>query len=128
MTFPVLNLTLAILRSPELGFLGFVVPTLRQTPFNSGRFLSCGERSFRALWEARPDRRTWIRVHLCAREAGAGRMQRVWEALRKVGVCEVRRGVNGDLVSVEGRMRRRRNVRGIVGDVVTLRLEWWIES
>jgi hypothetical protein len=39
-TFPVLNRTLAILRSPELGFLGFVVPTFRHTPFSSGLFFN----------------------------------------------------------------------------------------
>lgn len=49
MTFPVLNLTLAIFLSPELGFLGFVVPTFKHTPFNSGLFFNCGDRSFRAF-------------------------------------------------------------------------------
>lgn len=58
MTFPVLNLTLAIFLSPELGFLGFVVPTFKHTPLSSGLFFSCGERSFRAPCDIRPWRRT----------------------------------------------------------------------
>ena len=40
MTLPVLNRTLAIFLSPELGFLGFVVPTFRHTPFSSGLFFN----------------------------------------------------------------------------------------
>jgi hypothetical protein len=71
MTFPVLNLTLAIFLSPELGFLGLVVPTFRHTPFSSGLFLSCGDRSFRAFCAILPCLRTWINVHLCARVEGA---------------------------------------------------------
>jgi hypothetical protein len=35
-TLPVLNRTLAIFLSPEFGFLGFVVPTFKHTPFSSG--------------------------------------------------------------------------------------------
>ena len=48
-TFPLLNLTLAIFLSPELGFLGFVVPTLMQTPFISGRLINAGDRLFRSF-------------------------------------------------------------------------------
>lgn len=50
MILPVLNLILAVFRSPELGFLGEVVPTFRQTPFNSGAFTSrrAGETALRA--------------------------------------------------------------------------------
>lgn len=71
-TFPLLNLTLAIFLSPELGFFGFVVPTFKHTAFNSGLPASCGDRSFRAFCAVRPFRSTWIRVHFCAREAGRG--------------------------------------------------------
>jgi hypothetical protein len=79
MTFPVLNLTLAIFLSPELGFFGFVVPTFRQTPFSSGLFFNCGDRSFRAPCDILPWRRTCINVHLFARDAGAGR-KACWKA------------------------------------------------
>lgn len=114
-TLPVLNRTLAIFRSPEFGFLGFVVPTLRHTPLSSGLFFSCGERSFRALCWPRPPRRTWINVHLCAIEEGCGRAATNCEACWKAGdVSAVRRGANGDWVRTEGRMRRRRNVTGMV--------------
>ena len=58
MTFPVLNRTLAIFLSPELGFLGFVVPTFKHTPLSSGRLASCGDRSFRARWAILPCRNT----------------------------------------------------------------------
>jgi hypothetical protein len=37
MTLPVLNRTLHVFLSPELGFLGVVTPTFRQTPFIAGR-------------------------------------------------------------------------------------------
>lgn len=53
-TFPVLNRTLAIFLSPELGFLGFVVPTFKHTPLSSGRFANWGDRSFRALCDDLP--------------------------------------------------------------------------
>jgi hypothetical protein len=60
MTFPLLNRTLATFLSPELGFLGFVTPTRKQTPFISGHFLvaSCGEVGFRAFCPCRQPRRT----------------------------------------------------------------------
>lgn len=40
MILPVDNLTLAVFRSPELGFLGFVIPTFRQTPLSAGALTS----------------------------------------------------------------------------------------
>jgi hypothetical protein len=43
MTLPLLNRTFAVLRCPELGFFGFVIPTFRQTPFISGRPTMAGE-------------------------------------------------------------------------------------
>jgi hypothetical protein len=76
-TFPVLNRTLAIFLSPELGFLGLVVPTFKHTPFSSGRFFSCGDRNLRAPCDILPWRNTCINVHLCARDAGVGRKGRV---------------------------------------------------
>jgi hypothetical protein len=37
-SLPLLNRILAVLRSPELGFFGFVMPTRMHTPFISGLF------------------------------------------------------------------------------------------
>lgn len=59
-TLPLLNRTLAVFRSPELGFFGFVIPVLRQTPFISGRLCSAGERRRRAFCGLRHPRRTWL--------------------------------------------------------------------
>lgn len=39
-TLPDESLTRAVLRSPELGFLGRVMPTLTQTPLMKGHFFS----------------------------------------------------------------------------------------
>jgi hypothetical protein len=50
-TLPVLNRTLATFRSAELGFFGFVVPTLRQTPLSSGAMTS--RRAGETAWRAR---------------------------------------------------------------------------
>jgi hypothetical protein len=61
-TFPLLNLTLAIFLSPELGFFGFVVPTFKHTPFISGLFANAGDRSFRGGLIFRPLRTTCISV------------------------------------------------------------------
>lgn len=65
-TLPLLNRTLAVLRSPELGFFGFVMPVLRHTPFICGRLTSAGERGLRARCSTRHPRRTWLKV-ACAR-------------------------------------------------------------
>lgn len=54
--------TLAVLRWPELGFLGFVMPTLRQTPFISGRSRIAGEMDRRAFLGWRGEWRTWLSV------------------------------------------------------------------
>ena len=65
MTFPLLSLTFAVLRCPELGFLGFVTPTFRHTPFIAGRFaaLRAGETAWRAFLGRRLVRvRSWLRV------------------------------------------------------------------
>lgn len=50
MTFPVDSRTRAVLRSPELGFLGFVMPTLTHTPLSEGALMaeSAGDTAWRA--------------------------------------------------------------------------------
>lgn len=121
MTFPVLKRTLAIFRSPELGFLGFVVPTFRHTPFSSGRLASCGDRSFRALCCILPWRRTWINVHLLARGAGVGPKESPAKALCSgVAASGDRAAVRGDCAKTEGRTRRRRNWTGMAAAVMSL--------
>ena len=62
MTFPLLSLTLATLRSPELGFFGFVIPTRTQTPFSSGWSFMAGDVGFRARCSTLHPRRTWLYV------------------------------------------------------------------
>lgn len=61
MLFPLLNLILAIFLSPELGFFGFVTPTLTQTPFISGRSFSAGE----VVFVSRVGGRTWFLNRRC---------------------------------------------------------------
>ena len=55
-----LSLILATLRSAELGFLGFMMETLRHTPFMQGlcSFESAGETGLRAFWGLRQPRIT----------------------------------------------------------------------
>lgn len=125
MTLPVLSLTLAIFLSPELGFLGLVVPTLRHTPFSSGLSFNCGDLSFRAFCAILPCRKTWINVHLWARDAGAGRKANAGAADSKtVAAIEGRIDRAGSSLAVaentDGLMRRRRNVTGMVGCGVAL--------
>lgn len=60
--FPLLSRTLQVLRSPELGFLGFVVPTRRQTPAISGRMVRAGEVFLRAGCGLRQCLSTWLYV------------------------------------------------------------------
>lgn len=64
MTLPLLNRTLATLRSPELGFFGFVTPTRRHTPFISGHLVlaNCGDVGFRAFCPTLQPRMTWLYV------------------------------------------------------------------
>lgn len=64
-TLPELNRTLAVFRCPEFGFLGFVMPTFRHTPFRAGRPTVAGDRGRRAFCVERPLVRTWLRVALC---------------------------------------------------------------
>lgn len=110
MTFPVLKRTLAIFLSPELGFFGLVVPTFKQTPFSSGLFASCGDRSFLALCADLPCRSTWINVHLLARDAGVGLRERPAKALWSgVAAIDGRAASRGDCAKIEGLTRRRRN-------------------
>jgi hypothetical protein len=117
-TFPLLNRTLAIFLSPELGFLGFVVPTFKHTPFISGLFASAGDRSFRSPRCDLPLRSTWINVHLCARDAGAGRTGSMdvafWRAVAPIAGRAERDGMVAARKTIEGRTRRRRNCTGIV--------------
>nr|POE72446.1 hypothetical protein CFP56_12319 [Quercus suber] len=61
-TLPLLNRILATLRSPELGFFGFVVPTRRQTPFISGLLVKAGDSGLLALCSFLHPRRTCIYV------------------------------------------------------------------
>lgn len=83
MTFPELKRTLAVFRSPEFGFFGFVMPTFRQTPFISGRLCNCGDVSLRARCAFRQPRRTWLYV-----------------ALRGGEDVNVRRGCNNELCGI----------------------------
>ena len=62
MILPLLSLTLAVFLCPELGFLGLVMPTLRQTPFISGRPTIAGLRDRRFFWGLRQPLRTWLMV------------------------------------------------------------------
>jgi hypothetical protein len=121
MTLPVLSLTLAIFLSPELGFLGLVVPTLRHTPFSSGRLASWGDRSFRAFWAILPCRRTWISVHLFARDAGVGRKgsaaRAFWTGVAPMAGRKDRAVARGVCAKREGRTRRRRNWTGMAAVV-----------
>lgn len=54
-TFPDDSLTRAVLRSPELGFFGLVMPTLTHTPFMKGHCFSAsaGETAWRAFFPFR---------------------------------------------------------------------------
>jgi hypothetical protein len=126
MTLPVLNLTLAIFLSPELGFFGFVVPTFRHTPLSSGLSLNCGDRSFRAFCAILPCRRTCINVHLLARSVGVGPPAKAgvlfWKATAAREGRVDRAGANGIAERTEGRARRRRNRRDMVGAVVWLEM------
>lgn len=70
MTRPELSLTFAVLRWPELGFLGLVMPTFRHTPFISGRWAadSAGDTAWRGFLGDRPPAlRIWFSVMDCAR-------------------------------------------------------------
>jgi hypothetical protein len=57
---PLLNLTLATLRSPEFGFFGFTVVTRKHTPFSSGLFARAGDVARRAFWPTLHPRITWL--------------------------------------------------------------------
>jgi len=59
-TLPLLNLILAVFRSPEFGFFGFVIPVFKHTPFIWGRLTSAGDRRLRARCSTRHPRRTWL--------------------------------------------------------------------
>ena len=122
MTLPVLNLTLAIFLSPELGFFGLVVPTFRHTPFSSGLSLNCGDRSFRAFCAILPCLKTCIKVHLCARDEGAGRTAKVgfvvWNAVAAIEGRNDSAGARKVDGTRDGLSRRRRIVTGMAGVIV----------
>jgi len=64
-------------------------------------------------------------VHFWARDDGVGRIAKVgeavWKAVAAIEGCIDRTGVNETKETADGRIRRRRNVRGILGGVVGLR-------
>jgi hypothetical protein len=121
----VLNLTLAIFRSAELGFLGFMMETRTQTPFMHGRFPSdsAGDTGFRAFCGLRHPLRTWLKVAqrrpsgLVGSEGGAtkagilGAMDAVAAAAR----------ASGEPAAIRGRRQRalRRANMAAVGGVVS---------
>jgi hypothetical protein len=84
MTLPLLKRTLATFLSPELGFLGFVVPTRRHTPFISGLLTSAGDVGFRARCSTRHPRRTWLYV---AWSDGALEKDRVGRLVKGVSIA-----------------------------------------
>ena len=71
MTRPLLRRTRAVLRSPEFGFFGRVMPTLRHTPFIWGAFFSdsAGDTACRARCGFRHPRNTWFSVAARGAEA-----------------------------------------------------------
>lgn len=106
---PLLNLTLAIFLSPELGFLGFVMPTRKQTPFIAGLCTNCGDTFLRAFCPFLQPPSTWLNV---AHRAGVKANVLRATALNcggRMDFATVGRN-EGDGI----RMRRRRNVRGMV--------------
>jgi hypothetical protein len=75
-TLPVDNLTLAVFRSAEFGFLGFVMPTFRQTPLRFGAWtaLSAGEMVLRARCGTRqPWGEGLVEILKALRRLGMGR-------------------------------------------------------
>jgi hypothetical protein len=119
-TLPVDKRTLAVLRWPELGFLGFVMPTFRQTPFISGRPRTAGETGRRAFLAVRGEARTWLSV---LRTRGVVLKRRVvlgrsvvdvagdngWETLRAVNAAVLLLLLSGHVRVRERRARRSRS-------------------
>ena len=97
MTLPLLNRTLAILRSPEFGFLGFVIPTRTHTPLSCGLSTMAGDVTLRALCATRQPLSTWLSVVLT---------RAVLEKVRWVG------GAADLAMTFEGTLRQPRNARG----------------
>jgi hypothetical protein len=98
------------------------VPTFKHTPFISGRFASAGDRSLRTFCDILPCRSTWINVHLCARDAGMGRMLKgVMAFWRAVEERAGRERVWGRLAKMDGRTRHRRNWTGMLDTVLSSR-------
>jgi len=114
-SFPLLNLTLAVFLSPELGFFGFVMPTLIHTPFISGLNDNCGDVFFRARWATRQPRRTWLNV--------AGRGVEEVNVRWRVAVARGRRDGDGDeglerIRELGNRTRRQRKLKGMAGSCI----------
>jgi len=108
---PVLNLTRAVFRSPEFGFFGLVMPTLRHTPLRDGARTSrrAGETGLRRGWGWRGWRRVWESV---VRRLGVVEKGWVWERESKVAVVvSGGSGRWGDGNVVNRRGRRREGVR-----------------
>lgn len=93
-----LSLTLAVFRSAELGFLGFVIPTLMQTPLSSGALTSrrAGETAFRARWATRQPFETWLYV---ANGVGVAENWRTSEGVGFVFSMETDNGIRTDGMS-----------------------------
>jgi hypothetical protein len=108
---PLLNLTLAIFLSPELGFLGFVMPTRRHTPFIAGLCTSCGDTFLRAFCPTRQPFRTWLNVAL-----GDGVAMKVLRCATPLNCADgsIDAGFCGLIDGSGIRINRRRNVRGIL--------------
>jgi hypothetical protein len=135
MLLPLLNLILAVFRSAELGFFGFTVATLRQTPFICGLLASAGETDFRARWPVRQPRRTWFRVAgrvevvenetcccCCWRVVGASwSFEKEWA--RDFGV-DGEEAIEGREVRLR-RVRERRQRRGETMMAGGMRGVWW---
>ena len=103
--FPLLNLTLAVFRSPEFGFFGLVMPTFRHTPLSSGLSTSAGERGLRAAWPRRAPRITWLYVARRGREVVKSR-----QLTTDVEGIAVGKRIRG------GRRRRRGSCKNIFGE------------
>ena len=103
---PLLSRIFAVFRCPELGFLGFVTPTLRQTPFISGRPTIAGLRERRFFCGLRQPLRTWLRV--AEREGVVVKDRKcVWGVPRGGWIGTARRAGAGEWIGRDGRMKER---------------------
>lgn len=108
MTAPLDSFTRAVLRSPELGFLGRTTPTRRHTPLSAGLSepASAGDTAWRARLPLRHPRSTWLSV------AGRGavvvkvRKDGAWGCRAAVAAGVARRFVRDRRVGGEKNCRR----------------------